>query len=79
MFSKIATLLVVALGGVSVSAGYNCNTGAVQCCNSIQTPKQYNANAIAALVGIAVSAITGQVGLECNSITGIGAGTGANW
>ncbi|KAF8907087.1 fungal hydrophobin-domain-containing protein [Gymnopilus junonius] len=77
MFFKFATLLAVAFGALSVFA-FSCNTGAIQCCGSVQTAEEYNANAIADLVGVAVSAITGQVGLECSPITGIGPGTGAN-
>ncbi|KAF8953686.1 hydrophobin-263 [Flammula alnicola] len=79
MFSKITTVFVVALGALSVSALDNsCNTGPVQCCQTIQAPGTYDVTGIASLVGVAVSAISGQVGLQCNPITAIGAGTGAN-
>ena len=80
MFSKFATFVVVALGALSVSATeFSCNTGAVQCCDSLQAPAEYSAEGIAALVGVAVSTITGQVGLGCDALTVIGASTGANW
>ncbi|KDR72823.1 hypothetical protein GALMADRAFT_158495 [Galerina marginata CBS 339.88] len=79
MFAKFATLLVVSLSALSASATvYSCNSGPVQCCGTLQTPDEYSANAIAALIGVAVSAVTGQIGLECNAITGVGVGTGAN-
>ncbi|KDR72814.1 hypothetical protein GALMADRAFT_228506 [Galerina marginata CBS 339.88] len=83
MFSKFATLFIATLGALSASAlvtntVYSCNSGPVQCCGTLQTPQEYSAAGIASLVGVVVSDITGQVGLQCNAITGIGAGTGAN-
>ncbi|KAF9042196.1 fungal hydrophobin-domain-containing protein [Panaeolus papilionaceus] len=88
IFSKISVILALAIGVISVSAGghyvdnegieYSCNTGPVQCCNSLQDAQNFDAIGIASLIGVAVSGLTGQVGLQCNPITGIGLGTGAN-
>ncbi|PPR00782.1 hypothetical protein CVT24_000747 [Panaeolus cyanescens] len=88
MFSKLAVVFTVAFGALSVAAGgtytdengieYSCNSGPVQCCNSVQQVGSYDATAIAALIGVAAQDITGQLGVQCNPITGIGAGTGAN-
>jgi len=80
MFSKLATLIVVSLGALSASAvEYSCGGGPVQCCGSIHNSGSYDINNIASLVGVAISTITGQIGLECNPITAVGAGTGGNW
>ncbi|KAF9043227.1 hypothetical protein BJ165DRAFT_1390861 [Panaeolus papilionaceus] len=85
MFSKV--FAVLALGAVAVSAlsavnvdgiNYSWNTGSVQCCASYQAPANYDAASIASLVGINAQDVTGQLGVQCNPITGIGAGTGAN-
>ncbi|KAF9038682.1 hypothetical protein BJ165DRAFT_1531738 [Panaeolus papilionaceus] len=86
MFSKVFAIL--ALGAIAVSADsyattsdgiqYSCNVGAVQCCGALQQPSSYDGTNILALVGVAVSSVSGQVAAECNPITGIGAGTGAN-
>ncbi|PPQ98709.1 hypothetical protein CVT24_003417, partial [Panaeolus cyanescens] len=57
---------------------YSCNTGPVQCCGSLQAPSNYNAANIASLVGVAAQGITGQLGVQCNPITAIGVGSGAN-
>ncbi|KAF9033122.1 hypothetical protein BJ165DRAFT_1357359 [Panaeolus papilionaceus] len=87
MFSKI--FAVLALGAVAVSAGgsyattsdginYSCNVGAVQCCGQMHAPSSAGAANLISLVGVAVQDVSGQVGAQCNPITGIGAGTGAN-
>ncbi|KAF9039292.1 hydrophobin [Panaeolus papilionaceus] len=79
MFAKIFTTAILAMTAISASAiDYSCNVGELTCCNSFQAPGNYNAATIAALVGASVQDITGQVGAQCNPITGIGAGTGAN-
>ncbi|KAF8156939.1 fungal hydrophobin-domain-containing protein, partial [Crassisporium funariophilum] len=75
----IATLLVIAVAALSVSAtSYSCNTGAVQCCNKIHQVGTYDAQNIAALVGVAVSSVTGQLGVGCTPATVIGVGSGAS-
>ncbi|KAF8953687.1 fungal hydrophobin-domain-containing protein [Flammula alnicola] len=79
MSSKLAAVFAIALGALSASAmDYSCNSGPVQCCGSLQDSTTYDVTYIASLVGVAVSAVTGQVGLQCNPITVIGSGTGAN-
>ncbi|KAF9037749.1 fungal hydrophobin-domain-containing protein [Panaeolus papilionaceus] len=86
MFSKVFAIL--ALGAIAVSAGsytttsdgiqYSCNAGPVQCCGQLQAPSSTNGAQILSLVGVAAQGLTGQVGAQCNPITAIGAGTGAN-
>ncbi|KAF9042980.1 hypothetical protein BJ165DRAFT_1328212, partial [Panaeolus papilionaceus] len=56
----------------------SCNSGPVQCCGSLQAPSQYNAAAVASALGLAVQDVTGQLGVQCTPLTGIGAGTGNN-
>ena len=80
MFSKLAIVIVASLGALSVSATtYSCNTGAVQCCNSVQNSGSYDVTKIASLLGVVVGEITGQIALQCSPATVIGAGTGASW
>ncbi|KAF9039293.1 fungal hydrophobin [Panaeolus papilionaceus] len=78
MFAKLAIVFLLATAVIATPIDSSCNVGSVQCCNSMHTPGSYSESAIAALVGVNVQDITGQVGLQCNPITGIGAGTGAN-
>ncbi|PPR04691.1 hypothetical protein CVT24_011908 [Panaeolus cyanescens] len=78
MFAKLATLFVLATAVIATPIDNSCNSGPVQCCNSVHSPGSYSESAIAALVGVAVQQISGQIGLNCNAITGAGLGTGAN-
>ncbi|PPR04604.1 hypothetical protein CVT24_011760, partial [Panaeolus cyanescens] len=50
----------------------------IQCCNSLNDVSNVDATNIAALIGVAVSDLTGQIGLQCNPVTVIGVGAGAN-
>ncbi|KIM37511.1 hypothetical protein M413DRAFT_30966 [Hebeloma cylindrosporum] len=76
MFSKVA-LFVAAAFAASAMAG-SCNSGPVQCCRSLHAAGSTGANTLLSLVGVVVQGITGQVGAQCNPITVIGAGAGAN-
>ncbi|EGN97249.1 hypothetical protein SERLA73DRAFT_17726, partial [Serpula lacrymans var. lacrymans S7.3] len=57
-----------------------CNTGPIQCCNSVENVSFINditfrLSGFLGSLGI-LGPITGQIGLNCNPITGIGAGLG---
>ncbi|PPQ73658.1 hypothetical protein CVT24_007634 [Panaeolus cyanescens] len=79
MFAKVIAFAALALSISSVSAvDYSCNTGNLTCCSEIQDVGSYDADIIAALVGVSVDDVTGQLGLQCNPITVIGVGTGGN-
>ncbi|KAF9027197.1 fungal hydrophobin [Hymenopellis radicata] len=56
-----------------VPAG-NCNTGPIQCCNSVQNASSPSVQSLAGLLGIALGSITAQVGLDCSPISVIGVG-----
>ncbi|KAF6756239.1 hydrophobin-315 [Ephemerocybe angulata] len=49
-----------------------CNTGPVQCCNSVQDAKDPSLTSIFALLGLNVGDITGLVGATCSPISVIG-------
>ena len=81
MFAKVALFVAAALAA-SVAASpidNSCNSGPVMCCGSLNAHDSKAATGILSEVSVAVSAVTAMVGAECNPITGIGAGTGANW
>ncbi|KAK7438439.1 Hydrophobin-3 [Stygiomarasmius scandens] len=83
MFSRLSTL-VVAITAASLAvavptpggapAGGQCNTGSIQCCNSVQDASSSGVSTLAGLLGIVLGPITGQVGLTCNPISVIGIG-----
>ncbi|KDR72920.1 hypothetical protein GALMADRAFT_142629 [Galerina marginata CBS 339.88] len=88
MFSKIALFAAASMAvfvaaapapGGSEGGVYNsCNTGPVQCCNSLVESDSQEGTWLTALVGIAVGTVTGQVGANCTPITLIGTGKGAS-
>ncbi|CAA7263581.1 unnamed protein product [Cyclocybe aegerita] len=88
MFSKIALFTVAAMaafvaaspapGGSEGGIHNSCNTGPVQCCNSLHKKESKDANILAALVGVAVDSVGAYVGAQCSPITAIGLGSGAS-
>ncbi|TFK69498.1 hydrophobin-domain-containing protein [Pluteus cervinus] len=51
-----------------------CNTGTIQCCNTVQDASSQNVQDVAALNDITLGSVTGLVGLTCNPVSVIGAG-----
>ncbi|GLB44708.1 putative hydrophobins [Lyophyllum shimeji] len=76
MFARATfVLLVLPLLAVAVAlpgGGPNqCNTGPVQCCNSVQSADNENVAGLLGVLGIIAQGATGQVGFDCNPISGI--------
>jgi hypothetical protein len=57
----------------TTAATNTCNTGQLQCCNSVQSANSPTVAAIAGLLGITIPPV-GLVGLTCSPITVIGGG-----
>ncbi|KAF8204755.1 hydrophobin-315 [Pholiota molesta] len=55
------------------SPSNQCNTGSLQCCNSVQSATSPSIATLLGLLGVVVQGITGQVGVTCSPITVIGA------
>ncbi|TFK65760.1 fungal hydrophobin [Pluteus cervinus] len=51
-----------------------CNTGSIQCCDSVESANSASAVALFGLLGIVVSDVEALVGITCTPITVIGAG-----
>ncbi len=62
-------------GGDSGGSGDNCSTGPVQCCNSVDKAGSTTVAPILKSLGVVVSDLDVLVGLTCNPITVIGAGS----
>ncbi|KAK7444490.1 hypothetical protein VKT23_015171 [Stygiomarasmius scandens] len=51
-----------------------CNTGPIQCCNSVQEANSSGLAGLLGLLGVVLGPITGQVGVTCSPISVIGVG-----
>ncbi|PPQ87943.1 hypothetical protein CVT25_001128 [Psilocybe cyanescens] len=58
-------------GGIPVS---QCNTGDIQCCNSVQKADSNAVTALLGLLGIVLQDVTALVGLTCSPLSVIGIG-----
>ncbi|KAM5537113.1 hypothetical protein V8D89_009259 [Ganoderma adspersum] len=83
MFARAAAFSLLALplfaaATPTVLRRDSCNTGDIQCCNSVQDSNSTAITTLLGLLGVSASDVTGQVGLECSPLTVIGAGVGSS-
>jgi len=77
MYTRIVAALTLASAVLAWDVG-QCRTGSLQCCENVQDATDAH-DAFGQLgLGDLLNGITGQVGISCNPITGIGTGQGAN-
>ncbi|KAJ3476690.1 hypothetical protein NLI96_g10987 [Meripilus lineatus] len=67
------TVTVTATATPTSSSG-NCNTGPMQCCNSVQQANSAEAQSVLGPLGVAVAPVNALVGFNCSPITAIGLG-----
>ncbi|KAJ8073561.1 hypothetical protein PM082_011839 [Marasmius tenuissimus] len=72
----LATLATLAVATPTPGEGGNCNTGPVQCCNTVTDAQDPAAAGVLALLGIVLQDLNVAVGLTCSPVTVIGAGGG---
>ncbi|KAI0713741.1 fungal hydrophobin-domain-containing protein [Earliella scabrosa] len=75
MFARVAALSTLAFAAFAV-ADAHCNTGPVQCCNSLESANSAAGAAILSKLGVAVQDVTAKIGLGCSPISAIGVGSG---
>lgn len=77
-FAALTVLAVVAVASAGSAPSDQCNTGAIQCCNSVQEANSPSVAGLFGVLGIAVKDVTGQVGVTCSPITAVGI-AGNSW
>ncbi|KAF9533701.1 hydrophobin [Crepidotus variabilis] len=81
MFSKLAVVFVASIAAFVAAApgGINnsCNTGPVQCCNSLYKSDSSEVNVIKQLIGIDIP-VDALVGANCSPLSIIGVGGGSS-
>ncbi|KAF8877411.1 type 1 hydrophobin [Infundibulicybe gibba] len=81
MFAK-TTLLFLASAALLVSAtpvpdnNNSCNTDSMYCCNQVHKSESAEYTDLVTEYGLNVKAITGNIGVNCSPITGLGVGGG---
>ncbi|RPD65509.1 fungal hydrophobin [Lentinus tigrinus ALCF2SS1-7] len=79
MFARAAAFSLLALPLLAAASPLrrgDCSTGEVQCCNSVHDSNENAISVLLGLLGIDLSSVTGQVGLQCSGISGVGVGGG---
>ncbi|TFK65627.1 fungal hydrophobin [Pluteus cervinus] len=78
MFSRVASFALVlpllASAAVLPRQTGDCNTGSIQCCNSVQSSSLESVTELAGLLGLDLGSLTPQVGLFCSPLSILGAG-----
>ncbi|KIJ63808.1 hypothetical protein HYDPIDRAFT_91924 [Hydnomerulius pinastri MD-312] len=82
MFARlfaVASLAALAVAGpTSVYArDGQCNTGAINCCNNVQSASEFSQLFSMLGLGDVLAGVTGDVGTDCTPITVVGTGSGA--
>ncbi|KAF8054235.1 hydrophobin-251 [Lyophyllum atratum] len=75
MFARASLAFFLALPLLAAATGptnSQCNTGDIQCCNSVQSADDQSIAGLLGFLGIALQGLTGQVGVTCNPISVIG-------
>ncbi|KAH9849354.1 fungal hydrophobin [Lenzites betulinus] len=72
MFARAAVAAVIALP--LLAAAQDCNTGSIQCCNSVEKADSAGAAAVLGLLGIVLEDVTAAVGFGCSPLSVVGLG-----
>ncbi|KAF5337446.1 hypothetical protein D9757_010336 [Collybiopsis confluens] len=71
------TAAVASLAAASPAPRDTCSTGALQCCNSVQSASNPAISLLTGLLGIVLPSLNLDVGLGCSPLSIIGLGGGA--
>ncbi|EPQ53084.1 fungal hydrophobin [Gloeophyllum trabeum ATCC 11539] len=79
LFTLFSLLVLASASPLSARqvAGGQCNTGAIQCCQQVQTAGSPDMTNLLGLLGIVVDGLNVPIGLQCSPLTVGGLGNGA--
>ncbi|CAL1710919.1 unnamed protein product [Somion occarium] len=69
------TVTVTAPASTATVPAGQCNTGPIQCCNSVQSASSESSNLLLGLLGIVLNDLDVLLGIDCSPITVIGVGS----
>ncbi|KAH7915185.1 hydrophobin 2 [Hygrophoropsis aurantiaca] len=75
--TKTVTVTATAPATTSTEPASQCNTGPIQCCDSVESASSPSASALLGLLGIVLTDLDVLVGLTCTPISVVGLGSGA--
>ncbi|KDQ62741.1 hypothetical protein JAAARDRAFT_203806 [Jaapia argillacea MUCL 33604] len=75
MFTKAFS--AATLFSILAVATAQCNTGPIQCCDTVESASSPSAAAILKTIGVVVQDVNALVGLTCSPITAVGVGSGS--
>ncbi|KLO14557.1 hypothetical protein SCHPADRAFT_903233 [Schizopora paradoxa] len=83
LFNKLALLAFVPLLAVATPMpqdNQECDVGSLSCCQSTQTASTASSSLLGLLsiLGVVLDGITGEIGVTCSPITGVGV-SGTSW
>ncbi|OBZ77189.1 Hydrophobin-B [Grifola frondosa] len=76
MFARIAAVSFLALAAAT-SANSQCNTGPIQCCQSVQQANSAAGTALLSMLGVVLNDPTVLIGGQCSPISAVGVGSGS--
>ena len=77
MFARLSVVSAVVFA--ALAAAQHCNTGPVQCCNSVQKASDPATSLLLGLLDVVVQAVDVTVGLDCSPISIVGVASGNSW
>ncbi|KAM6494670.1 hydrophobin [Amanita muscaria] len=78
LFSFMPALITFSVATPTRRTGAKCNTGPIECCQTLTPVNSQDGREIAHSVGLDVGSLYGYIGAHCSPITVIGAGQGAS-
>ncbi|OCB86232.1 fungal hydrophobin [Sanghuangporus baumii] len=71
----VSSLAILAVATPTPQSASQCNTGELQCCDSVQSSSSNAIAALLSILGVVLQGVDVPVGVTCSPITVVGAGS----